>query len=70
MRTAEGVTSTSSSSSMNSSACSSESFTGGVAKVILAHELTHALDDQLYGLDDDFDAIETVYGMGYRWVSD
>ena len=28
-----------------------ESFTGGVAKVILAHELTHALDDQLYGID-------------------
>jgi hypothetical protein len=26
------------------------SFTGGVAKVILAHELTHALDDQLYDL--------------------
>ena len=31
-----------------------EAFTGGVAKVILAHELTHALDDQLYDLDDDF----------------
>ena len=28
-----------------------ESFTGGLAKVILAHELTHALDDQLYDLD-------------------
>lgn len=34
-----------------------ESFTGGVAKVILAHELTHALDDQLYGLDDDFERL-------------
>jgi len=28
-----------------------ESFTGGVAEVILAHELTHALDDQLHDLD-------------------
>ncbi len=28
-----------------------ESFTGGVAKVILSHELTHALDDQLFDLD-------------------
>jgi hypothetical protein len=28
-----------------------ETFTGGVAKVILAHELTHALDDQLYDID-------------------
>ncbi len=28
-----------------------ESFTGGVAEIILAHELTHALDDQLYGID-------------------
>jgi len=35
-----------------------ESFTGGVAKVILAHELTHALDDQLYGLDDDFERLK------------
>ena len=26
-------------------------FSGGVAKVILAHELAHALDDQLYDLD-------------------
>ena len=31
-----------------------ESFTGGLAKVILAHELTHALDDQLYDLDAPF----------------
>lgn len=31
-----------------------EAFTGGVAKVILAHELTHALDDQLYDLDAGF----------------
>lgn len=28
-----------------------ETFTGGVAKVILAHELTHALDDQHYDID-------------------
>jgi hypothetical protein len=28
-----------------------ESFTGGVAKIILAHELTHALDDQYYDID-------------------
>lgn len=28
-----------------------ESFTGGLARVILAHELTHALDDQLYDID-------------------
>ncbi len=28
-----------------------ESFTGAVAKIILAHELTHALDDQLYDID-------------------
>jgi hypothetical protein len=28
-----------------------ERFTGGVAKVILAHELTHALDDQHFDLD-------------------
>src|SRR5262249_40889934 len=26
-------------------------FQGGVAKLILAHELTHALDDQLYDID-------------------
>ena len=28
-----------------------ESFTGGIAKVILAHELTHALDDQHFDID-------------------
>lgn len=28
-----------------------ETFTGGVAKIILAHELTHALDDQHYDID-------------------
>jgi hypothetical protein len=31
--------------------CLMESFTGPLAKVILAHELTHALDDQLYDID-------------------
>jgi hypothetical protein len=29
-----------------------ETFTGGLAKIILAHELTHALDDQLYDIGD------------------
>jgi hypothetical protein len=29
-----------------------EGFDGALAKIILAHELTHALDDQLYGLDE------------------
>ncbi|MDP6539254.1 MAG: hypothetical protein QF903_04810 [Planctomycetota bacterium] len=28
-----------------------ESFTGKLAEIILAHELTHALDDQLFGID-------------------
>ncbi len=28
-----------------------ESFTGKVAEIILSHELTHALDDQLFGID-------------------
>ncbi|MCB9913794.1 MAG: hypothetical protein H6828_01440 [Planctomycetes bacterium] len=28
-----------------------EGFTGGVARMILSHELTHALDDQLYDID-------------------
>lgn len=32
-----------------------DSFTGPVAKVILAHELTHALDDQYFDLDGKFD---------------
>ena len=25
---------------------------------------------KFHAIDPDFDAIETVYGMGYRWVSD
>ncbi len=33
-----------------------ESFTGGVAKVILSHELTHALDDQHFDLDASLQA--------------
>jgi hypothetical protein len=28
-----------------------ETFTGGVAKIIMAHELTHALDDQYFDID-------------------
>jgi hypothetical protein len=28
-----------------------ENFTGGIAEVILSHELTHALDDQLFDID-------------------
>ena len=35
-----------------------ESFTGGLAKVILAHELTHALDDQLYDIDGTREGFE------------
>ncbi len=35
-----------------------ESFGGGLARHILAHELTHALDDQLYDLDGTFEALE------------
>jgi len=33
-----------------------EAFTGPIARIILAHELTHALDDQLYDLDGTFEA--------------
>ena len=33
-------------------------FTGGLARVILAHELTHALDDQLYDLDGTMRALQ------------
>ncbi|MBC8514909.1 hypothetical protein H8D30_03500 [bacterium] len=33
-----------------------EGFEGGVARMILAHELTHALDDQHYGLDEGIEA--------------
>jgi two-component system OmpR family response regulator len=25
---------------------------------------------KFHAIDADFDAIETVYGMGYRWLSD
>ncbi len=32
-----------------------DSFTGAIAKVILAHELTHALDDQYYDIDGKFE---------------
>lgn len=58
-------------------------FTGPVAKVILAHELTHALDDQHFDLDaqiravgDDTDALLALQavvegsgtGLMYQWV--
>ncbi len=33
-----------------------DSMRGGLARVILAHELTHALDDQLYDIDATLDA--------------
>jgi len=33
-------------------------FGGGLARVILAHELTHALDDQLYDLDGTLEGLE------------
>lgn len=33
-----------------------KSFTGGLARSILAHELTHALDDQLFGIDATLEA--------------
>jgi hypothetical protein len=35
-----------------------QGFDGGVARIILAHELTHALDDQLFGLDDELEVVE------------
>jgi len=41
-----------------------EGFEGGLAKVILSHELTHALDDQLYDLDAGMrDRIGNVDGL-------
>jgi hypothetical protein len=38
--------------------CLMDSFQGGLAKVILAHELTHALDDQLYDIDGTLERLE------------
>lgn len=35
-----------------------KAFDGGLAKVILAHELTHALDDQLYDIDGMLEKLE------------
>lgn len=35
-----------------------DSFTGGVARVIMAHELTHALDDQYHDLDGTMKSFE------------
>lgn len=34
-----------------------KSFDGGLAKIILAHELTHALDDQLFDIDGKLDEL-------------
>jgi len=34
-----------------------DSFTGGIAKIILSHELTHALDDQLYDIDGTLEGL-------------
>jgi hypothetical protein len=45
-----------------------ERFTGGIAKVILAHELTHALDDQHFDLDAGIartQALGTDAGFAY-----
>mgnify|MGYP000282732116 CR=1 FL=1 len=38
--------------------CLMDSFQGGLAKIILAHELTHALDDQLYDIDGTLDRLD------------
>jgi hypothetical protein len=35
-----------------------DTFTGGIAKVILAHELTHALDDQYFDIDGTLKKLE------------
>jgi len=37
--------------------CLMSSFQGGLAKIILAHELTHALDDQLWDIDGTLDRL-------------
>ena len=34
-------------------------FRGGIAKIIMAHELAHALDDQLYDIDGRLDELES-----------
>ncbi|MDF1800743.1 MAG: hypothetical protein P1V81_16330 [Planctomycetota bacterium] len=38
--------------------CLMSSFQGGLAKIILAHELTHALDDQLYDIDGTLEGMD------------
>jgi len=38
--------------------CLMSSFQGGLAKIILAHELTHALDDQLFDIDGTLDRLK------------
>lgn len=43
------------------------SFTGGLAKIILAHELTHALDDQYHDLDATMEALESNDDAGFAY---
>lgn len=38
--------------------CLMSQFDGGIAKIILAHELTHALDDQHFDIDGMLDSLE------------
>jgi len=55
-----------------------DSFTGGIAEVILSHELTHALDDQLFDIDgtleplladrDASNAFQSVVEGSGTWV--
>ena len=33
-------------------------------------EVATLADGKFHAIDKSFDAIETVYGMGYRWISD
>ncbi|MDG1499921.1 MAG: hypothetical protein P8N31_11505 [Planctomycetota bacterium] len=40
--------------------CLMDSFQGGLAKIILAHELTHALDDQLYDIDGTLEELDGI----------
>ncbi len=46
-----------------------EQFVGPLAKVILAHELTHALDDQLYDIDDDMRTRVTESDAGSAYAA-
>ncbi len=46
-----------------------ESFTGPLARVILAHELTHALDDQYFDLDAEMAQVATQSDGGLAYSS-